>query len=107
MILKDKQHFQRFLPSFILTTDRPSDNDVDQVLNKVTLPKLSDSQAMALDVPLTSTEIQEALTSKPNKRLQAQMDSQQSFTMNSGIFWLQYSTECCRKPRKMADFRQI
>ncbi len=55
---------------------------------------------MALDSPLTSDELQEALNSMPIKRLQVQMAFQQNSIMNSGLFWHQHSTECCRKPKK-------
>ncbi len=46
----------------------PSKDEIDQFLDNITLPKLTDNQAMALDSPLTSDELQEALNSMPNKK---------------------------------------
>ncbi len=55
---------------------------------------------MALDSPLTSDELQEALNSMPNKKAPGPDGFPAEFYKNSGLFWHQHSTECCRKPKE-------
>ncbi len=60
--------FRDFYESLYSPQINPSKDEIDQFLDNITLPKLTDNQAMALDSPLTSDELQEALNSMPNKK---------------------------------------
>uniref|UniRef100_A0A669EVM6 Reverse transcriptase domain-containing protein n=1 Tax=Oreochromis niloticus TaxID=8128 RepID=A0A669EVM6_ORENI len=60
--------FRDFYKSLYSPQINPSKKEIDQFLDNITLPKLSDSQAIALDSPLTSGELQEALISMPNNK---------------------------------------
>ncbi len=53
--------FRDFYESLYSPQINPSKDEIDQFLDNITLPKLTDNQAMALDSPLTSDELQEAL----------------------------------------------
>uniref|UniRef100_A0A669DGZ9 Reverse transcriptase domain-containing protein n=1 Tax=Oreochromis niloticus TaxID=8128 RepID=A0A669DGZ9_ORENI len=60
--------FRDFYETLYTPQINPSKNEIDQFLDNITLPKLLDTQAMALDSPLMPGELQEALISMPNNK---------------------------------------
>uniref|UniRef100_A0A669D815 Reverse transcriptase domain-containing protein n=1 Tax=Oreochromis niloticus TaxID=8128 RepID=A0A669D815_ORENI len=60
--------FRDFYKTLYSPQINPSKKEIDQFLDNITLPKLLDTQAMALDSPLTPGELQEALISMPNNK---------------------------------------
>ncbi|MBN3294582.1 LORF2 protein, partial [Polypterus senegalus] len=60
--------FRDFYKTLYSPQINPSDNEINEFLDRIILPKLSDSQATVLDSPLTSDELQEALNSMPNRK---------------------------------------
>uniref|UniRef100_A0A8C6LNV0 Reverse transcriptase domain-containing protein n=1 Tax=Nothobranchius furzeri TaxID=105023 RepID=A0A8C6LNV0_NOTFU len=60
--------FRDFCQTLYSPQINPSDIEINEFLDRIILPKLSDSQATVLDSPLTSAELQEALKSMPNRK---------------------------------------
>uniref|UniRef100_A0A1A8UJ98 Reverse transcriptase domain-containing protein n=1 Tax=Nothobranchius furzeri TaxID=105023 RepID=A0A1A8UJ98_NOTFU len=60
--------FRDFYQTLYSPQINPSDNEINEFLDRITLPKLSDSQVTVLDSPLTSAELQEALKSMTNRK---------------------------------------
>ncbi len=99
--------FRDFYKSLYSPQINPSKDEIDQFLDNITLPKLSDNQAMALDSPLTSDELQEALNSMPNKKAPGPDGFPAEFYKEFWAILAPTFYRMLQDTKKMEDFHQI
>lgn len=77
--------FKEFYDALYSSQINPSNADVAEFLNNINLAKLNDKQIVALDSPLSISEIHETLQYLPNNEAPDPGVFQQSFTKIYGL----------------------